>query len=156
MKTLKPAPVSITGGLITVASEWPVWDLVLDDDDTTAVPNISSRLEPTITDTEETESNVWTVTFSDGTVVTDLAKTGSAPAIDTATEDEGEDSDIWDVTFGEGTHFRVLTSPATTPAVGGFCYFLTDKPANRPPAEETFLCMTAAEYAKWVSPGLAG
>lgn len=148
MQTLYPAKVAITGGLITAASEWPVWDLVLDDDSDTAVPNISSRLTPTIVSTEETDTNEWTVVLSDGTEVTGLAKTG-APGIASATEDEGENSAIWDVTFGDGSTFQVLDNPDTDPAVGGFCYFLTNTPANRPPNEPTYLCMTATELAKW-------
>ncbi len=136
------------GGKITVVAEWDVWDIVLDDDGTTAVPNLTSLLAPTIVSTEETASDVWTVTFSEGTIVTDLAKTG-APGITSATEDAGEDSGVWEVTLDSKGY--VTGFDATTPVVGGWLvYDINDEDTPSTGFTPVWEYVSAVEFAKYL------
>ncbi len=151
MLNVKPAPHDMRGDFVTAVTEIKVWDVVLDDDGDTAVPQLVS--DTTITkvgSATETSSNVWSMTLSDesSTVVTGLANTGE-PDVASSTEDTDGDDRRWDCTLKDGA----LASPngnLTEPIVGSFVYYLPGTPENFVPAAPTWLTMTAAEYAKWM------
>lgn len=150
MLNLKPRPYDMRGNFMVSVTEIKVWDVILDDDGDTAVPQLVSDTTITVVSSDETASNVWTVVLSDedSTTVTLLDKVG-APAVASSTEDTDGDDRRWDCVLTDGA----LASPdgnLTEPEVGDFIYFLPGSPANFVPAEPTWLIMTDTEFAKWM------
>jgi hypothetical protein len=150
MLRLKPRPYDMIGDFVTAVTEIKVWDVVLDDDGDTAVPQLVSASTITVVDATETDTDVWTVTLSDedSTVVTGLAKTGAVD-IASSTEDEDGDDRRWDCTLTDG-HLASPNGNLTEPVEGSFVYYLSGSPTNFPPNDPTWLTMTAAEFTKWM------
>jgi len=135
------------GNVITAVTEWPVWDVLLDDNAPTTVV-INSLLEPTIVSTEETATDTWTVTFSDGTVTPDLAKTGAVTIV-SSTEDTGSNSGEWEVTLN--SRGNVAGFDVETPVVGGWLvYDIDDYTVPSTNFTPVWEYVSAVEFAKYL------
>ena len=149
MIVLKPRPYDMRGNFVTSLTEIKLWDVVLDDDGTTAVPDLRSSATITKVSATETETNVWSMTLSDdlSTVVTGLAKT-SEPDVTSSTEDTVNGPYSWLCTLTDDQIETVLAANGT-PIVGSFVYFLVHAITAGYHVEPTWLSLTAAEVAKW-------